>query len=482
MSDTSCDLLIRNALVFDGTGGAAIRGDVAVSGDRIVSVGSLSNWSATTTVDAKGLALAPGFIDAHTHDDRAVLSSPDMTAKVSQGVTSVIGGNCGISLAPLKYIDPPPPLNLLGDQTWFRFETMAEYMAEVDNHPPAVNIAMLVGHSTLRAAVMDSLDRPATEGEIEQMSKLLDEAMEAGCVGLSTGLAYPTAINAPTEEVITLARRAAQHGGLYATHMRDEEDGVVESVDETVRIGTEADAPVVISHHKACGRNNWGRTVETLARIDAANDAGKTVDFDVYPYIASSTVLLHAFIDRAEKVLITWSESHPEMAGEDLMDIVKRWDCTRDEAVDRLQPAGAIYFQMDEEDLQRVLAHPASMVGSDGLPHDRRPHPRLWGTFPRVLGHYSRELGLFPLETAIHKMTGLTARVFGLLDRGIIAPGNYADLVLFDPETVLDKASFEEPTALSAGIHQVYVNGDCVWNDSASTGARPGKMLRRRSI
>jgi len=189
--------------------------------------------------------------------------------------------------------------------------------------------------------------------------------------------------------------------------------------------------------------------------------------------------LLASFIDRAERVLITWSEPHPEVAGEDLADLVARWGCTQDDAVERLQPAGAIYFQMDEGDLRRVLAHPSSMVGSDGLPHDRRPHPRLWGTFPRVLGHYCRELELFSMETAVHKMTGLTASVFGLTGRGVIAPDAYADLVIFNPDTVIDRADFTDPTALSDGIEQVFVNGETVWSGGASTGARPGRVLRR---
>jgi N-acyl-D-amino-acid deacylase len=474
----SCDLLITGGTVIDGTGAARRVADVAITGNRIVGVGDLGNCQAAERVNATGLMVTPGFIDAHTHDDRAVLVDRPMAAKVSQGVTSVIAGNCGISLAPLAHKEPPPPLNLLGDASCF-FSSMHAYMDAVDAHPSAVNVAILVGHSTLRVAVMDSVDRPARADEIEQMGVLLDEAMEAGAIGLSTGLAYPTAKSAPTDEVVALTERAARHGGLYATHMRDEENFVTESVDETVTIGERAEARVVISHHKACGRANWGRTRETLRQIDAANDNGVQVDFDVYPYVASSTVLLEVFVHRAERVLVTWSHAHPEVKGQDLEDIRAGWDCSLSEAIERLQPAGAIYFQMDEDDLQRVLRHPGSMVGSDGLPHDEHPHPRLWGTFPRVLGHYSRDIGLFDLETAVHKMTGLTARVFGLTDRGVIRAGAFADITIFDADTVIDAGDFNNPTVPARGIEKVFVNGACVWRDRATTDERPGRMLRR---
>ena len=472
--------VIQGARVFDGTGQPGYLADVAVRGDRIVAVGAnVPVEGDVERINAQGLTLAPGFIDAHTHDDRAVMATPDMAMKVSQGVTTVIGGNCGVSLAPLAGKQPPPPLNLLGDQSEFRFATMAEYFDAVNDTAPALNIAMLTGHSTLRVAEMSDLNRPATAQEIDRMGLLLDEAMAAGAIGFSTGLAYPTAQHAPTEEVIELSRRAASAGGLYATHMRDEENKLLEAVDETVRIGKESDSKVVISHHKACGKQNWGKTRESLAIIDAANAAGDTVDFDVYPYVASSTVLLKLFVARAERVMITWSESFPDMAGKDLDAIVEEWGLSLDDTIDKLQPAGAIYFQMDEGDLRRVLSHPGAMVGSDGLPHDRRPHPRLWGTFPRVLGHYSRDEGLFPLETAIHKMTGLTARVFGLEGRGVIAPDAYADLVLFNADTVIDRADFDHPTETSAGIERVFVSGQEVWRDGTSTGARPGSVIRR---
>ncbi|MFT5174932.1 MAG: N-acyl-D-amino-acid deacylase, partial [Gammaproteobacteria bacterium] len=300
------DLVISNATIIDGTGKQRYHGDVAVSNGRIAQIGSCEAASGERHIDAQGHVLAPGFIDAHTHDDRAVLSDPDMLCKVSQGVTTVIGGNCGISLAPLSGVEPVPPLNLLGGQDWYRFDSVAAYMDEVDRTVPAVNIALLCGHTTLRASVMSEFDRGASAAEIERMAARLNLAMEQGCIGLSTGLAYPPAIHAPTEEVIALARHAATHRGLYVTHMRNEREGLLDSVKETLRIGREAQIAVVISHHKCTGRENWGMSKQSLALIAQARKT-QSVNLDVYPYIASSTVLLAEWVPAAEKVLVTWS-------------------------------------------------------------------------------------------------------------------------------------------------------------------------------
>jgi N-acyl-D-amino-acid deacylase len=473
-----CDLLIEGAELIDGSGDARVRADIAIRGDRISKVGDLKGMDANARIDASGLVVAPGFIDAHTHDDRAVMSTPDMTPKLSQGVTTVVTGNCGVSLAPLAHREPVPPLNLLGGADWYRYASMGEYMADVEASPPAINLAPLVGHTTLRAATMDELDRPATDKEIQRMSVLLDEALDAGCIGMSTGLAYAPAIAAPTDEVVALAERLPPHGGIFTTHMRNEDEKVVESVEETLEIGRRARVPVVISHHKCCGRENYGLVKKTLALIREAR-ARQTVDLDVYPYTASSTVLIAKIVASSERVLVTWSTPHPECAGRDLADIRAEWDVSVDETIERLQPAGAIYYQMDEEDLRRVLAFDDAMIGSDGLPHDAFPHPRLWGTFPRVLGHYSRDVGLFSLETAVRRMTAVPARVFGLADRGVVRENAYADLVLLDPNTVIDSANFESPKQTAAGIREVIVNGKPVWRGSAWTGERPGRILRR---
>ena len=480
-TDTSrCDLLIEGGEVIDGSGEARFRADVAIVGDRIASVGDLNGMDADARIDASGLVITPGFIDAHTHDDRAVMSTPDMTPKLSQGVTTVVTGNCGISIAPLQNREPVPPLTLLGGTDWYRYASMGEYMAEIEASPPAINLAPLVGHTTLRVATMDALDRAATDAEIARMGVLLDEALDAGCIGMSTGLAYAPAFAAPTDEIVALAERVQTHGGIYTTHMRNEGEHVVESVEETLEIGRRARVPVVISHHKCCGRKNYGLVEKTLAIIREAR-AHQKVDLDVYPYIASSTVLIAASVASSERVLVTWSKSHPGCAGRDFADIQAEWGLSVDETIERLQPAGAIYYQMDEKDLRRVLTFEDAMIGSDGLPHDEFPHPRLWGTFPRVLGHYSRDVGLFPLEQAVRRMTSVTAGVFGLKDRGTVRENAYADLVLLEPETIIDSADFKSPKQTATGIGEVIVNGNPVWRGDAWTGERPGRILRRES-
>jgi N-acyl-D-amino-acid deacylase len=473
------DLVVQGGTVIDGTGAARSQADVAIMGDRIAAIGNLTEASARDRYDATGLIVAPGFIDAHTHDDRAVLSGPDMTMKISQGVTTVVSGNCGVSLAPFPADrDPPPPLNLLGGREWFRFRRFADYIAAVEATPAAVNIAPQVGHTTLRAAVMDNVFRPADDTEIGRMGELVDEAMAAGAIGISTGLFYPPANAAPTAEVVALACRAAGAGGLHTTHMRDEGARVLDSIQESAEIGKSAGLPVVVSHHKCTGRPNWGRSVDTLALIEDVRRQ-QTLDIDVYPYVASSTVLLPSRVRDAERVMVTWSRSHPEMNGRDLADVARQWNCSQEQAAERLQPAGAIYWQMDEQDLRRILRWPDSMIGSDGLPHDDVPHPRLWGTFPRVLGHYARDQALFSLEQAVRKMTSITAHVFGLKDRGTVAVGSYADLTIFDAASVIDTADFNRPKQTARGIRQVIVNGQPVWQGDAWTGAKPGRVLRR---
>jgi N-acyl-D-amino-acid deacylase len=452
--------------------------DVAIQGDRIVAVGALAGWQATQTVDAGGKALAPGFIDTHTHDDRLLLADPSVVAKASQGVTTVVAGNCGISLAPLVHRQPPPPLDLIDGGNSYQFATFADYLAALDSAPAAINAVFLVGHSTLRVGAMDRLDRPATADEIAVMRGRLEEGLAAGAVGLSTGLYYPPAIAAPTDEIVALAAPLRDAGGLYCTHMRDESDHVLDSLDETFEIGARVGVPVVISHHKVVGARNAGRSVETLARIEQAR-ASQPVGLDVYPYPASSTILRLDMLPVARRIRITWSKPEPRFAGWYLDEIAAELGLELAAAAERLLPAGAIYFSMDEEDVQRILAYPHTMVGSDGLPHDRHPHPRLWGTFARVLGYYARDLGLFSLEEAVRRMTSLPAERFSLRDRGVLREGAYADLVLFDPDTVAERATFDEPMQPAAGIELVLVNGQPVWQNGQSTGSRPGRALRR---
>ncbi|KAB0265736.1 N-acyl-D-amino-acid deacylase family protein [Microvirga brassicacearum] len=478
------DAIIRNASIVDGTGADRFNGDVAIRGDSIARIGDLSNATAGTIIDAKGLVVAPGFIDAHTHDDRLLLSNPDMASKVSQGVTTIIGGNCGISLAPMPRPIPnpvTPPLNLLDeDGRWYRFATFADYVAELEAHPAATNCAMLVGHSTLRVATMDDLSRPASPEQIAAMRTMVVEALTAGAIGVSTGLAYAPAIGSPTEEVIEICQPLRERGGLYCTHMRDEGDMVVESLNETFRIGRDVGVPVVISHHKVVGAKNFGRSAETLKLIECQM-AKQEICLDCYPYAASSTILAPHLAANSTRVTVTWSKSLPEFAGRDLTEIMETLGGTQEEVINRLLPAGAVYYRMDEGDVERILAFDQTMIGSDGLPHDEKPHPRLWGTFPRVLGHYSRKRGLFSLETAIHKMTGLTARNFGLADRGIVREGAFADLVILNSETVDEVATYARPIAPSRGIETVLVNGKVVWNHGKPSGERPGRVLRRQT-
>jgi N-acyl-D-amino-acid deacylase len=477
----SCDLLIQRALLFDGSGTEPIIGDLAVTGDRIMVIGDLRSWSAHETIDAQGLALAPGFIDVHTHDDRALLIG-DMANKTSQGVTSVVIGNCGISLAPLTLrAAPPPPLDLIGAQADYRYPTFADYMAALDRQPPALNAACLVGHSTLRVGTMERLDRPATADEVAQMRAKLQEALDAGAIGLSTGLDYEPAEAAPTEEVQALAELLKPAGAIHTTHMRSEGDHVIKAMDEAFAIGRSADVPVVISHFKVAGKANFGRSSETLAKFDAQR-LRQPLALDAYPYSASSTVLKSQEIGEAPKVMVTWSTPHPKATGRMLDEIAAEWGCSLEDAAKKLQPAGAVYFAMDEADVRRILSYPHTMIGSDGLPHDAHPHPRLWGSFPRVLGHYARDLGLFPMEEAIRRMTSLPAERFGLTARGRLKQAYAADLVLFDPKSVKDRATFEDPKQVSAGIVAVWVNGKKVWRDGAATGARPGRALRRQQM
>ncbi|QIM71651.1 D-aminoacylase [Bordetella trematum] len=470
------DYVLAGGTVIDGTNTPGRRADVGVRGDRVVAVGDLSQAAARERIDVSGMVVAPGFIDSHTHDDNYLLRKRDMTPKISQGVTTVVTGNCGISLAPLADAAPPAPLDLLDEGGSFRFTSFAAYLQALRETPAAVNAACMVGHSTLRAAVMPELHRPANAGEIDAMRALADEALASGAIGISTGTFYPPAAQATTEEIIEVCRPLAEHGGVYATHMRDEGEHIVAALEETFRIGRELDVPVVISHHKLAGKPNFGRSTETLAIIERAMTE-QSVSLDAYPYVAGSTMLKQDSVLLAGRTLITWCKPFPELAGRDLDEVAAERGKSKFDLVAELQPAGAIYFMMDEDDVQRILAFGPTMIGSDGLPHDERPHPRLWGTFPRVLGHYSRDLGLFPLETAVWKMTGLTASRFGLAERGVVQPGFFADLVVFDPEQVADAATFDRPTERAAGIHSVYVNGAPVWREQGFTGEHPGRVL-----
>lgn len=481
MMDGRLDLIVHDVMLHDGTGAEGRMVSIGVAGGRIVRIEGSVAGRAVREVDGAGLALAPGFIDVHTHDDRAVLAT-DMAAKLSQGVTTVVVGNCGISLGPLPGQGTVvPPLDLIARGREDLFAQFGDYLRAVGDAGPAVNVVGLVGHSTLRLATMDRLDRAATRTEARAMRDLLDSALDDGAVGLSTGLYYAPASAASTAELLIVAEPLARYAGLYTTHLRDEADGVLDAMEEAFEIGRGADVPVVLSHHKVTDARNRGRTKETLPVI-AARAREQPVTLDVYPYNASSTVLEARRAGEVERIIITWSKARPDLAGRELADIAAEMGCSREEAVARLQPAGAVYFSMAEEDVRRVLQFPLTMVGSDGLPHDVRPHPRLWGTFPRVLGHYARDVGLFGLAEALRRMTSLPAARFGLSGRGVLREGAWADMVLFDPATIADVADFAHPTRASAGIRSVWVNGVEACRDGATTGDRGGRVLRNADL
>ncbi|WP_447577878.1 N-acyl-D-amino-acid deacylase family protein [Achromobacter kerstersii] len=509
------DFIVAGATLIDGSGGPAVQGDLAVLGERIVAVGSFDHPAGVPVIDGRGQVLAPGFIDSHTHDDGYLLAHPDMLPKVSQGITTVVTGNCGISLAPLERADIPQPLDLLGPAELFRFSTFRAWMDALRETPAAVNVIPLVGHTTLRVAVMDDTSRAANASERAAMRALLQEAMDAGAFGVSTGTFYPPASAAPTDEIIDVCQPLkpsgdAGHGGIdgrgigngngshgtdsrgvdrcgtdrrgigrraiYATHLRDEADHIVPAMEEALLIGRELDCRVVFSHHKLAGERNHGRTRETLDMITRAA-AHQPVCLDCHPYPATSTMLRLDRARLASRTMITWSKGHPEATGREFSDVMQELGLDDEAAVARLAPAGAIYFLMDPADVNRIFAHPLTMVGSDGLPFDPHPHPRQWGTFPNVLRTMVREQQLLSLEAAIHKMTGLAADQYGIAHRGLLREGYHADLVLFDPATVTDVATFSAPVQASQGIHTVWVNGKPVWDGERTSTQRPGQVL-----
>jgi N-acyl-D-amino-acid deacylase len=471
------DLLIEGGTVVDGTGAPRVLADVAVEAGRIAAVGTGLGAEARQRIDARGQVVAPGFIDCHTHDDCAVTRLESIRPKLLQGVTTVIAGNCGLSAAPLTRNDPPPPLDLL-DVRGFGHASFAGFLQAVEQAGPFVNCGFLVGHTTLRVQTMRDLNRAADDNEIAAMREMAKEALDAGALGVSLGTYYPPAAAATADEIVAVCRamRPAHH--VLASHIRDEGAKIVEAIDEALDIAGRLGVTLVISHHKLAGFANHGRSKETLPHIASAAKRG-SVCMDCYPYDASSTVLLAKSASDARRVIVAWSAPHPEFSGRDLDEIAAGLGLDRQAAADVAAPGGAIYFSMDMADVRAIASHPLTMIGSDGLPHDRHPHPRLWGTFPRVIGRYARDEGWFPLEQAVHKMTGMTAQRFGLKDRGRIAPGMAADLTVFDPERILDAATYEKPDQPPLGIELVIVNGEIAVNRGEVAATPAGQVLRR---
>jgi N-acyl-D-amino-acid deacylase len=502
-SGQSFDLILRGGQVVDGTGNPWVRADIGVIGDRIARIGDLSDAVARRVIDAEGLVVAPGFIDPHTHAVRGIFDVPTADNYLLQGVTTLTEGNDGSSPFPI-----------------------GAHLARITQTAISPNWAVFVGQGTIRGEVIGADDREPTANELDQMRGLVADAMREGALGLSTGLFYVPGSFTSTEEVIELSKIAAAHGGIYISHMRDEAQQLLESVRETIRIGEEAGLPVQMTHHKAISRDMWGRSVDSLALVDAARARGVDITIDQYPYTASQTTInalvpqwaqaggrdeLLARIDdpeirrriREEIVyriehdrgggdpanvvigLCTWDRS---LEGKNLAEIL----ADRGEAVTLAGAADlvleiilrggarAIYHAMDEADVERIMQHPATAIGSDGgvsVFGESVPHPREYGTFARVLGRYVRERGVLTLEEAVRKMSGATAQRLGLPDRGLLREGLIADIAVFDAAAVIDRATFAEPHQYAEGVEYVIVNGTLVVDGGDHTGARPGRVL-----
>ena len=525
------DVVIRNGRVVDGTGNPWFRADVAITGDRIERVdrGRLVGREATTIIDAEGMCVCPGFIDMHAHPDLTILYKEVQDYKLRQGVTTEVSGNCGFTAAPLNpetrdllkryvaFITPPSGVS-------WQWSSFSEYLDAVRSSGPATNLAPLVGHGTVRIAVMGFERRAPTSDEMERMKELVEEAMEAGAFGLSTGLVYVPGNYAETQEIVELAKVASRYGGLYATHMRNEGDHLIESVQEAIEIGWQADLPVQISHHKVSGQANHGKIQESLALLQRTRDKGLDVTADQYPYIAGSTTL--------QSVLPPWSQeggvdsvisrlNDVESRGrirEELLDatgetrmgaglggiiissvateanqrliglsITEIGDLRNQDAVDVVFDllveeecaVGIVAFMMSEDDVRSVMAHPTTMIGTDGLFAPGNPHPRVYGTYPRILGRYVRGKGLLTMEEAVRKMTSFPAQKLGLASKGVIRPGADADIVIFDPATVIDKATFQHSRQYPVGIEYVLVNGQVCVERGEFTGRTAGRVLAR---
>jgi N-acyl-D-amino-acid deacylase len=502
-SQTSFDIIIRNGKIIDGTGNSWYYADIAVKDGKIVSIGKLQNATAAKNIDAKGLIVAPGFIDVHGHIEGGIFENPAAGNYIYDGVTTVITGNCGGSADDLK-----------------------KFFKRVDSLQPAINMASLVGHNTVRRLAMGLDNRLATPEEQKRMEALVEQAMKDGAVGLSTGLIYLPGMYSNTEEVIGLAKAAALYNGIYASHIRNEETKVVDAINEAINIGKQANIPVQISHFKVSHRANWGRSKETLPLIEAARKQGYDVTIDQYPYTASSTNLgvrlpdwamaggqdstkariadpnLHKKIiddmlaqlkeykyKNYSYAVVANHSADTTLNGKNISEINKlkgRKPKAREEAetiLDMMKAGGAqmVYHGMNEDDVKFIMKYPFNMVGADAgvpTPGKNMPHPRAYGTNARVLGKYVREEKIVSLEEAIRRMTSLAAQKFQLKDRGLLKEGYAADIVIFSEAEVNDKATFESPHQYSVGFKYVLVNGKLVLENGVQTGTRSGHSLK----
>jgi N-acyl-D-amino-acid deacylase len=528
------DLAILNGRVVDGAGNPWYKADIGVVAGRIKSIGRLDG-SAKKRIDAEGLVVTPGFIDIHSHSDLQLLINPLAESKIRQGVTTEVIGNCGSSPAPLSRQTREEAQKYAGewakkiDWDWLSFD---EFLRKLQRSGVALNVAPLVGNVPIRTMVMGFAAKKPTPSQLSKMKALTAKCMEEGAFGLSTGLIYSPSCYAKTPEIIELCKVAAKYGGIYASHIRGEGDPLVSSVREAITIGKEAKIPVEIAHHKAAGKRNWGKVTKTLSMIQDARDHGVDVTCDVYPYTAGATGLdagipswaheggtaklierlespktrarIRREIQRGipgwenligtagpENIQITSSEKHPNYQGKRISELAKakRKDSLNfifDLLIEEKSRIGIVLFMINENDMRKVLSSPFVMVGSDagaqapyGVLGKAKPHPRSYGTFVRVLGRLSREEGLLTLPEAIRKMTSLPARKMGLWNRGLVRVGNWADLVVFDEDTVGDKATYTNPHQYPEGIKYVIVNGKTVIEGKRHTKALPGKVLRR---
>jgi N-acyl-D-amino-acid deacylase len=525
----SFDVVIRGGTVLDGTGAPAFPADVGIKGDTIAAVGRLEGASASRTIDARGLHVTPGFIDIHSHSDGDVLAYPTADSRVRQGVTTELAGNCGSSAAPLAAADAETRREYKEDGIDASWGDVASYFDGLERSRISVNQALLLGQGTLRRNAIGNMDRALTADETAALHRAVEEGMDQGAFGLSTGLEYTPGRYTPTEEIVALARIVARYGGLYASHVRNEETMLLEAVDEAIAIGRRSGARVEISHLKASGRPNWPKQRASLDLIEGARRDGVGVLADAYPYTAYSTglsILLPPWARegtsadavarlkdagaraRIRKEVVTQVEGelydyalivisrvktpkNRPFVGKTMVDIASTWKIDPPDAVLRLleeedMSVGFVGHGMSPENVEMVLRHPLVMIGSDGSSMapvgkaaETSPHPRSYGAFARVLGYYAREKRLFELPEAVRKMTSMPADQVGLRDRGRIGRGRKADLVLFDAARVTDPATFTDPHRYAVGIPHVLVNGVAVVQAGEHTGARPGRALRR---